>query len=255
MGGTLRSTSVLVALLALAPGLASAQDDARYAEARRHFELAEEHFGAARFALAIQEYQASYDQMEGHPNRSFQLYNIGRSYEEMQRPRDALTSYQRFLEEAPPTNEYRGEAETRIRNLEVIIEAEGDDAAGDDDAGQTVEASGGGDLVPAIIGFSVAGAGLASFAIFGGLALAEDGRVSELPCAQPMTCSDDELSDLRTFSLVADISIGVAAAGAIAGVVLLLTVGMDSGGSQEETVAVAPWATDTSAGLAVGGTF
>ena len=41
----------------------------------------------------------------------------------------------------------------------------------------------------------------------------------------------------------------------IAGVILLLTVGMDSSGSQEETVAVAPWATDTSAGLAVGGTF
>lgn len=248
----MRLVSMTVALALLAPAsLASAQDE--FAEARRHFELAEEHFGAARFGLAIQEYQASYDLMEGHPNRSFQLYNIGRAHEEMGQHRQALEYYRRFLDEAPPTSEFRAETEQRIQNLEIIIDQQ--PGGGDDvDDGTETASGGGGDLVPAIIGFSVAGAGLAGFAIFGGLALAEDGRIAELPCAAAENCSDAEVSDLRTFTLVADVMIGVAAAGAIAGLILLLTVGMDDGGA-DESVALAPWLTDTSAGLSAGGTF
>lgn len=231
--------AILIALAgllfaALVPAVAEAQTDLE--AARRHFDLAEGHFQARRFALAIEEYEASYALMAGHPNQGLIRYNIGRGREELGQARQAIAEYERFLAETPPSEPHRPEVQQRIQNLRLTL--------GPDDA------SGGADVVPAVIAFSVAGAALVSFGIFGGLALAEDGRIAELPCAAAMSCPDAELSDMSTFALVADISLGVAGAAAIAGVILLVTLGLD-GGSDE--VAVAPWVSPSAAGLAVGG--
>lgn len=237
----------------LAPGLAVAQTSP-VEEARAHFEAGVDHYERERFGLALTEFQRAHELMDGQASQPLILFNIARTQESLGQLRLARDTYQRFLDESQPDAPQRGEALTRIRDLDSRPPEPGPTGPGPDETVVAQTSVSAGDPVPAIIGFAVGGAGLATFAIFGGLALGEDSRIADLPCATTQTCSDAELSDLGTLALVADIGIGIAAAGAIAGVILLFTVGQDSGGGQASIVPLIDPTTGT-AGLAAGGTF
>ena len=92
--------------------------------------------------------------------------------------------------------------------------------AGAAEAGQ----GGGGVNVPAIAGFSVAAVGLVTAAIFGPLTVAEDSSLSE-GCGATRSCTDSELSTMRSFAVVTDVALGVSLAGAVVGVIFLVVGG------------------------------
>ncbi len=98
----------------------------------------------------------------------------------------------------------------------------------------------------------MAGVGLVSFAVFGGLALAQDGSLTK-SCST--SCSDAQVSTLGTFDLLADVSWITAAVAATTGMVLLFTMGRSSPG-HEQTAVVTPWlAPRGGGGLAARGRF
>jgi len=92
----------------------------------------------------------------------------------------------------------------------------------------------------AIVAFSVGGAGLASLATFGGLALREDSRLGD-------SCSPDCSSSarLRGLAIAADVGLGVALLGGVLGLVFLLT---DDGGA-DERAQIAPWVAPAGGGI------
>jgi len=98
-------------------------------------------------------------------------------------------------------------------------------------------------LPPVLVSFIAAGAGAATYILFGTMAVVENGRLKD-KCLPGPTCSKDEVSNLRTYSLVADIGLTVALVGGAVGTVLLLT----SGKKEEKPVAVAPWVAPTGFG-------
>jgi tetratricopeptide (TPR) repeat protein len=91
--------------------------------------------------------------------------------------------------------------------------------------------------------YITAGVGAVTYIIFGSLAIVENGKLSD-KCLPGRTCSKDQVSNLRTYCLVADIGLGVALAAGALGTVLLLT----SGKKEEKVVAVAPWVSPTELG-------
>jgi hypothetical protein len=133
----------------------------------------------------------------------------------------------------------------------------GETGAGETGTGATSTApSGGGDStnVPAIVGFSIAGVGLVAGAIFSGLTLAEDGRVSGLACAPTQSCTDADVGTLNTMALVSDISWGVSLAGAIVGVVFLFVPTGGSSSTDSASLRLSPWLGQVN-GLSLTGSF
>lgn len=81
----------------------------------------------------------------------------------------------------------------------------------------------------AIAAWSVGGVGLVTFATGAILARIEDGRLAD-SCGRNAgrVCSDSDVTGLRRRSLTADIGLGVAAAGGVAGLVLFLIQDRDA---------------------------
>jgi tetratricopeptide (TPR) repeat protein len=75
------------------------------------------------------------------------------------------------------------------------------------------------------VSYAVASAGALTFIIFGSLAAAEDGSLSDecLNSDGEGTCGESDVSSLDTFSTVADIGLAFALVGGAVGTVLLLT--------------------------------
>ncbi len=88
--------------------------------------------------------------------------------------------------------------------------------------------------ISGVTGFTFAGLGLIGAAIGGGLVLSADASLWSTCGA---SCSDAQLSELATAALIADVSLGVALAGAIAGVLGLLLEDTTPGETQ---VAIVP---------------
>lgn len=111
--------------------------------------------------------------------------------------------------------------------------------------------TGGGLNSVSIAGFAVGGAGLATFGITAGLAYASFGELSE-GCVQARTCQQSDVDRVENLSLIADIGLGVAAAGAIIGIVFLF---VDLEDADESHAAVAPWIGQDVVGAVAAGTF
>lgn len=99
----------------------SAQGVANEAEIRARFAEAERIYAQGDFAGALAEFDRIYQLLEQNPRRFFVLYNIGRCQEQLFRYGDALTSYQRYLNEGGARTELAGDAFARIRALEARL--------------------------------------------------------------------------------------------------------------------------------------
>jgi len=105
-------------LCLLAVPVASAQDDLTTARAR--FEDAQAAFDAGDYPRALEQYEASYALMDGHPNQEILWFNIASCHDRLGNNAEAVAAYRRFLERAPDAAaDYRGEAQVRIRALEA----------------------------------------------------------------------------------------------------------------------------------------
>lgn len=243
----MRPSTFALALLALsaatAPSLASAQDeDPRVAEARRHFELGDEHFEAGRFALSAEEFQRAYGLMReaGHPNAPLVLFNVGRSMEELGRDDEARDAYREFLAAEPDNDELVQNARERLARLG------GDGGGGGGEGGGSISPIG-----PIVMG--AGGAALITGLILGGVALAQDGGVGDM-CPSRMSCPDSlrgQYDDAQTLALVGDILWISGAVIAATGLVLTLVLHDDSGESATASMSCGPGG----CGLSLEGSF
>ena len=233
---------LVLALVLIASSVASAQTggDTR---ARLHFEAGRSHYENGAYEEAMREFLAAYE----FSGRADLLYNLYLTAERMADLDRAFEFLDRYLREGAPSDEQRALLEQRRANLE---ERRARRQA--PDPGQPPDprpaASTGGDLGPAIAAFAVAGAGLLTFAVFGGLALAEDGSLAQ-GCGADGSCTDAQLSNLATFDLVADIGWVSAAVAAATGAILLFVFGLPSGDGATPSAMIAPWAAPGAAGL------
>lgn len=103
---------------------AATESDPRMEEAQSRFAEATALFDRGDYESALAEFQEIYALMEGHPRRSFVLFNIGLTQEELFRYDEALATYRRFLEEAPRPapreDEVRGAIERLVPRLATL---------------------------------------------------------------------------------------------------------------------------------------
>jgi len=235
--------------------------------ARLHFQAGASYYEAGSYEDALREFRHAYE-MSGRPQL---LYNLSLCYQNLGRLEEAIAHLRRFLDEVEEVPN-RANLEIRIQNFQRRLEEERAQAEAQaaaeaeaehdsqptqrepdepDEPDEPIPAEGGGGPnVGAIIGFSAGGAGVLMAGIFGGLTLAEDGRLSD-ECSPG--CAEDDVSTLKAFALLTDIGFGLAIAGAAAGVILLLVDG--GGDSGEQQAAVAPWLDREGGGLAVSASF
>jgi hypothetical protein len=103
---------------------------------------------------------------------------------------------------------------------------------------------------PSTLGIALvvsAGVLLASFGIFGGLALAENDHLTST-CGTG--CTSDQVGTLNAYDIVADVSWIAAAVVGATGIALMFAM---PDVHEEHSVALAPWVSPTGAGLSVGG--
>jgi tetratricopeptide (TPR) repeat protein len=223
---------------------AAPEDDER---ARIHFESGRAHFEEGAYERAIEEFESAYELS----HRPELLMNIASAHERLGRWGEAADFMERYLRDATEV-ENRDALERRIANLRARASG-GDTGTGEDP--DPAPTGGGSDArtIGAVVAFGTAGAGLAAFGIFGGLALGERSSL-ESGCGAARECDDGDVSGLRTLSLVADIGLVVAGVGAVAGVLVLLLVG-DGGGGETDAAStrVSPWLGPEGGGLSVSG--
>lgn len=220
--------------LALLSFPASALAQGNVEEARAAFEQAEAEFSRGNFALALQGFQQSYDQLEGHPRRPLVLYNIGRCYEELGRHREARDAYQRYLREAGDGAIEREDTEARIRELETRVSMEASPATPSGSSGSaradraTSPAGGVSPIGPVVLG--AGGAMLVAGAILGAVTLANRDELTAM-CDEEMRCPSNAsgfADEVSTLALTTDILLFGGAAVAAAGLILTLVLRDDA---------------------------
>ena len=105
-------------------------------------------------------------------------------------------------------------------------------------------------MTPVIVAYSVAGVGLATFAIAGALALAKDAQLED-DCSP--NCTNAEVNLLSTEALVADIGLGVGLVAGAVGTILLFN--RQSSEPAQASIAVSPWVARGAAGAYARGAF
>lgn len=248
---------VLVGCLSVSPASAQTDDE----RARAHFEAGTSYFNEGEYADALREFNRSYDLS----HRPELLYNIALTHQFLGEPAEAARQLRAFLaavQDVPNREalEHRVEALERQAAGGEVAETdtpEGEPAPVEAPSSASASPSSGTDLtVPAIISFAVGGAGLALFAVGGGLALDGYGALQR-GCGATNACDDADVGDVRLYAGLADVGIAVAGVGVITGVVLLLVSGGGSSGeaATAHNLTVTPWASTSSAGVLVGGTL
>jgi tetratricopeptide (TPR) repeat protein len=249
---TLLLAASTAVLLAGATTRARAQTDLDV-QARAHFSAAQAYFDTGDYEGAIREFTQAH-QLSQRPEL---LYNLYLCHERLGHLAEAIDHLARYLESVTNAPN-RAVLEARLGNLRRRAESGQTgtgvaDAGTGSDAGAAIGAGadgGSGDPEPGppgevdepsggnpgfVVGLALAAAGVVTTAIFGGLAAAEDGDLAGT-CGRDAgrTCSDDEVSSLRTFTLIADVGLVAAGVGAVVATIFLLTA-PDPGG-----VAVVP---------------
>lgn len=224
----------------IGPAVVSAQEkQTPEVLARGHFQLGSTYYSSGRFEEAAQEFEKAYNVSQ----RPQLLYNIYLAYRELNRLEPAADALRRYL--ASDVDDPRRERlEARLRAMEEAIRNQeeerkalaaavqpveparkempnaGVDTNADAQAASTPSAEvpsetrGRYFTVPSIAAFAVAGTGIVTTIIFGTLAVAKKSSV-EKECAP--NCTDSDVKPIHTFRTLADVGLGFAVVGAVAG--------------------------------------
>lgn len=255
------------ALVLLPTAFGAAQSSEEIDErARLHFRSGAAYYDAGEYEDALREFQSAFE-LSQRPALYYNLYLCEQAIGSLEAAAEHLEHY---LAEVPEA-ENRTLLEQRLASLRHRIErrAAGEaDPGGERDDGRPIDApieanetpttgtsapppaSEPGLNVPAVAAFSVAAVGLLGAVIFGPLTLAEDSSLAGSPCAASRTC---DTGNLTTYALLTDISFGVAAAGAVTGLLLALLYEPASDTPSTAGLTLAPFASSTGFGLVVGG--
>ncbi len=127
----------LCGALLLAVGASADDGTAAVREAGKHFQRAVSLYGEADYRAALVEFKRAY---AGAPHVSV-LYNVGETQYQLQDYAAALTTFERFLAESPPSDPRRSEVESdvevlraRVGHLTVVTIPPGADLTIDDQA-------------------------------------------------------------------------------------------------------------------------
>lgn len=111
-------TSVAVMALALSMlpvGRAAAQDEDALQQARESFGTGERLYEQGAYLQAAEAFERSYALMEGQATQYRIAFNVGQANFHADRWADARVWFERYLEHAAPDDEFRGHAETMVR--------------------------------------------------------------------------------------------------------------------------------------------
>lgn len=256
----LNGVGVMFLVLACIPKTSMAQTNPQSdARARRHFEAAVSYIEDEQYQRALAEFEQSY----ALSHRKQLFFNISLCHEYLQDYAKAAEYLKRYLREVNDISN-RAELQTKLAELEAkaqeaqlqasqreaaqreaqrvaapssgqpqtpVSPVQGPQPATSTPNPQSSVSSSGADHTPVIISYAAGGAGLLVFGVFGGMAMSEDSKIKQ--CSP--NCAPGTDSDMKTFSLVADIGLIVGVAGAVTGTVLLLT----AGGGREESAPTA----------------
>lgn len=233
-------------------------DDTR---ARLHFEAGRSHVEIGDYESALGEFQSAY-RLSG---RKALLYNIGLAHERLGQLSEAVAAYREFVDSGA-AGAQESAVRLRIQTLERRLATERPDETPEQG---DVEVSAGPETSPSaapkkqrrglrigsIAAFSVAGVALVLGSTFGILTLNEDAKLGG--CKETRTCTDDELSSLRTYRVLTDVSFAVSLASAATGLTLWL---LSRRGSSDEVspaapLSIAPFIGPGHAGLGASGWF
>jgi tetratricopeptide (TPR) repeat protein len=245
MGARTPAWALALALATVAvtgePARAQSTDE----QAQAHFQSGTLYFDRGEYEHAVREFEAAYELSGRVPL----LYNLYLANERLGQYGQAASALERYLDQTEdvPT---RDSLEARLATLERRAAQQ---AAGEDpDQGAT---DGAAMPLPAWIAFGVGAAGLATFAVAGGLALAED-RSLAARCGPDAgrTCTGDDVARLDRRNTTADVGLGIGVAGAVTGLVLWLVL-RDRGADRRTGTAWGPWLPPGGAGLSAQGRF
>jgi tetratricopeptide (TPR) repeat protein len=266
--------SLLAAALISSTSTASAQPGAQTDDerARMHFQAGNAYFQTGEYDAALREFQRSFE-LSARPAL---FYNMALVYERLGDLEQAIAHLRRFLAEAPEAEAQRATLEARIANLQPRLEAQqARDAAEaerarrleveeqrrrEEEQRRAADESSGGLPTLTWVGWIAGAAGLATFAVFGGLTLATASDLEE-NCVPLGTCTQADVDSLTTYALIADIGLVVGVLGAGLGTLVLA---MSGGGEAEAAppatgagaaVRLAPWLGPDGAGALARGTF
>ncbi|MGE3636164.1 MAG: tol-pal system YbgF family protein, partial [Sandaracinaceae bacterium] len=217
--------------------------------ARAHFEEGTRLFEVGEYGRAAAEFQAAYDLVH-HPDLLFNVYSALERQGDLEGAARALEAY---LHDSPAELERRDALEARLARLQARIAenelARRDEAAAREEGAHAEPTStSGGGVHPAGIGVLIAGGVLlATFGVFAGLSAMADGQLADT-CMT--SCSEEQVSDLRTFALIADIAWISGAVVAVTGLVLLFVLPPEG---EAASATLAPWITPDGGGAVLVG--
>lgn len=254
--GLLASFALVGGVRAQAPVEAlpvSEEDDRR---ARIHFESGRQYFDEGEYERAVDEFTRAFELSHRPPL----LMNIANAQERLGRYTEAADLMQQYHDQAEETVPTRDVLARRIANLRARADRvatgqpDPDPLEPDVTHPDTVEpeASGGGRTLGAVISFGLAGVGLVTAGVLGGLALAERNSVAD-GCGTTRSCTSSDVSKMDGLALGADIGLALAVAGAVAGVLVLVLV--DGDDASDAQASVTPWLGREAAGAVLRGSF
>jgi tetratricopeptide (TPR) repeat protein len=200
----------------VAPNIASAEEGDE--AARVHFQSGTRYFDRGEYEAAIREFTAAFE-LSGRPQL---LYNLYLAHERLGQIREAAETLAAYLDQVEEV-EGRARLEARLETLRRrVAKLDAEEAAARAGEGEpATEPRRGGMPLPALVSFGAAGAGFVTFAVAGGLALAEDSSLADRCGANAgRTCTPSDLDKLGRRTTAADVGIAVTAVGAAAGLVL-----------------------------------
>jgi hypothetical protein len=223
--------SLCAALLGGVAPVAAQTDDEN---ARRHFESGAAYVQQSDNENALREFQAAY----ALSKRPALLLNIANVYERMGKPREAVETLTKYLNEDPKSSD-RTTTETRIANLKKRLEATPDSTTPPAASASTTTAASAApaatttpavteaprgarapNRTPAYIAFGVGGAAAIGAVVTG---LVAKSKFDDADKTCKPACSDGTVSSIKSMALVSDILTGVAVAGVGVGAVLFFT--------------------------------
>lgn len=230
-------------------------------QARAHFVLGRSAYDAGNYDEAIEQFTRAHELSQ----RSDLLFNLYQAHHRAQHLEQAVGYLERYLTEGSPDDLQRGTLTERLSNMRRELEeqqaqeareAEEAERRRQEELARTrAEQQSHSMRNAGIAVLSIGAAAGVMFGVFAGLAAKEDGELSDRPCAATATCSGSDVETLRRRTRGADVSAGLAGAGLLTGLIILLVSGGSSSESTDSSVALRPHIDGRNAALTLRGSF